>query len=112
MALQHSATHDGLTYPEAYTRISLVHMESKGSAFYTKTYADSTAREREDAPIFVRMYSIAPSQLVGDVYKLAYDHLKTQPGFENATTYPDGDDVKPPAAPEPAPEPTQPEAQE
>lgn len=114
MALLRPFSFNGVSYPAAYTRVTSVILSAGGGAIYVGTYESAEARQRGDEILFHELYPTMPSQLVGDTYKLAYDHLRSRPEFEGATTYPDGDDLKPPAdlpvaptpAPAPEPEPT------
>lgn len=88
MALVRSLTVDGVTYPEAYSRLVHVHADKTGAYLFINTYADEAARMREDEPIQQEQPVTDLASLVGDLYPKAYEYLKTLPEFAGASDHP------------------------
>ncbi len=88
MALIRPFTVGETEYPAAYSRIVVIRADKADAYIFVNTYADEAARQREDDPIHQEEPVTALSNLAGDLYVKAYEHLKTVPGFEAATDHP------------------------
>lgn len=84
MALQRAVEIDGVTYPEAYSRIVMVRAEKTQAYIFVNTYADAAAREREDMPVRQEEPVTDLANLVGELYAQSYAYLKTLPDFATA----------------------------
>lgn len=93
MALQHSVTVDGTTYPTAYSRITSFRGDKDNVYLYVCTYSNEQARWDGAFPILAKEYETARSTVNGDLYPMAYNYLKTLPDFEGSVPVPDSDEI-------------------
>ena len=102
-----------VTYPAAYARLYMARAMSDSTYLLVCWYADAEARFANADPVKVFEFPpVKTADLKGDLYPAAYAWLKAQPEFAGATDHPFVDPDEVIVAPvEPAPEPTQPEAQ-
>jgi hypothetical protein len=87
MALIRPFTHNGVEYPEAYSRITSVRGDKERVYVFVVTNTDEDSRFREDFPIGAEELSGPVSVISGDLLVKAYDFIKTQPGFEEAVDH-------------------------
>lgn len=102
-----------VTYPQAYARLYMARASSTDTYLLVCWYADADARFANADPVKVFEYPPVPTaDLKGDLYPAAYTYLKTLSDFAGAVDHPAVDPAEVIVAPtEPAPAPTQPEAQ-
>ena len=96
MALQHSVTVDGTTYPTAYSRITSFRGDKDIVGLYVCTYANEAARWADAWPVMTKEYETARSTVNGDLYPMAYAYLKTLPDFAGSVPVPDSDEASAP----------------
>lgn len=87
MALVQSAEINGVTYPEAYSRITSVRCDKADAYIFVCTYENEQARLDDAFPIKADEYQLARDILNGDAYVLGYAYLKTLPDFANAVDH-------------------------
>ena len=95
MALVRSLEVEGVTYPDAYSRILFVRFEKDQAYIFINTYADEAARMREDMPVLQEQFVTTMATVSGTVYGAAYTYVRTLPEFANAINWPDPDDLSP-----------------
>ncbi len=86
MALQHSIVVGGTTYPEAYSRISVMIFTKGDAQISVNTYQDKGVREQELTdptvqPLLSVTYQTTPEVFNGPVFEQGYVYLKTLPDF-------------------------------
>lgn len=96
MALQHSVTVDGTTYPTAYSRITSFRGDKDNVYLYVCTYANEAARWADAFPILANEYETVRSTVNGDLYPMAYAYLTTLPDFAGSVPVPDSDEASAP----------------
>lgn len=84
MALVHKFTVNDVEYPAAYSRVLFVRFDKTDAYIFVNTYADESARQREDAPVYQNEYRADLSTSANTVFPAAYEYLKTQPEFTGA----------------------------
>ena len=83
MALQHSHTLDnGITCPEAYTRVQLIQHGHNETTVTIQTWADAVARQAEKPTIRTQSYTIPWADSVS--LTSAYNALKAQDEYQGA----------------------------
>lgn len=82
MALIRSFTKDEVVYPEAYSRITGIRCDKNDAYVFVCTYSDEAARFADDFPIHAEEHMSPLSTIEGDIFPLAYNFIKTCPGFE------------------------------
>lgn len=91
MALVRPIEVDGISYPQAYSRITTIRCDKADAYVYVCTYADEAARMAEAFPIFAEEHAASMASLAGDLFPKAYEFIKTCPGFEAAVDHPHAD---------------------
>ncbi len=99
MALIRPFTHDGVDYPEAYSRITSVRGDKERVYVFVVTHPDAASRFREEFPIDAEELWGPVSVIAGELLASSYDYVKTCPGYEAAVDHID------PVAPEAPPVP-------
>ncbi len=87
MALIRPFTHDGVDYPEAYSRITSVRGDKERVYVFVVTHPDEASRFRDDFPIGAEELWGAVSVISGDLFASAYAFVKTCPGYEEAVDH-------------------------
>jgi hypothetical protein len=87
MALIRSLTVNGVTHPEAYSKIETIRCDKNNAYIFVCSYADESARASGDFPVFAEEHMTDLSVVNGDTFPLAYGHIKGLPGYEGATDH-------------------------
>ncbi len=101
MALIRPFTHNGVEYPEAYSRITSVRGDKERVYVFVCTYAVEAARFREEFPLDAEELSGAVSVIAGELFASSYAFVKTCPGYEEAIDHINLDAPESPPAPLP-----------
>ena len=88
MALIRPLTINGTDYPAAYSRITTIRADKADAYVYVCTYENEAARAAEAFPIYAEEHATTLSSLTGDLFRKAYEFIKTCHGFEAATDHP------------------------
>lgn len=77
-------TRIGVPAPEAYSKIGKIQGTKERIDYTVETFMSAEARQARKSPVAVSVFSVNPSELVGDFFPALYANLKTKNGFENA----------------------------
>lgn len=86
MAIQvETKTPHGLTLGEAYVRVTYFYGDSKHVIYRVETWVTEAARRADAQPIAdIQMSFEYPEGGMKDIMRTCYEHLASQPGFENS----------------------------
>jgi hypothetical protein len=99
MALIRPFTHDGVDYPEAYSRITSVRGDKERVYVFVVTHPDEASRFREEFPIDAEELWGPVSVISGELLASSYAYVKTCPGYEQAVDHINVDAPESPPAP-------------
>ena len=84
MALVRQFSKDGVDYPEAYSRITLIRCDKNDAYIFVCTYSNEESRFADEYPVYTEELMAPLVTLDSGVFFGAYEFAKTCPGFEGA----------------------------